>query len=263
MSEPRTRLLSECRLPEVEAQIARSPRVLVPLGATEQHGPHLPFGTDAILAGEVCARLARRVDALVAPAVPVGVSGDHRGFAGVPYVSVPTLTGIIRDLAVSLTEGGFKHVVFVNGHYTNTIAIQASLFETDDALPADVLVYGFNYWDPLPPDQLEAYLGFREGLHANIGETSAVMALDESLVSLEDAVAEFPEFPGGVSAALVSAFFLSGKGRTYRATKSGVWGDPRLSTRERGLMYLDQIEAACVGFMAGVEAAFAAYPERR
>jgi len=255
-------LLAECRLPEVEEQLRRSPTVLIPLGATEQHGPHAPFGTDSILASEVCARLARRIDALVAPAVPYGVSGDHRGFAGVPYVSVPTLSGVIRDLAVSFAEGGFKRVVFVNGHYTNSIAIHAALFEADDLLPADAVVYGFNYWDPLPPEQGEAYLGFREGLHANIGETSAVMAVDESLVDLGAAVAEYPEFPGGVSAPLVSAFFLSGKGRTYRATRSGVWGDPRGSTRDRGLTYLGQIEDACVKFMDGVDEAFATYPER-
>jgi creatinine amidohydrolase/Fe(II)-dependent formamide hydrolase-like protein len=88
-------LLAECRLPEVEAQLRRSPRILIPLGATEQHGPHAPFGTDSILATAVCIRLATRIDALVAPAVPYGVSGDHRGFPGIPYVSVPTLSAVI------------------------------------------------------------------------------------------------------------------------------------------------------------------------
>jgi creatinine amidohydrolase/Fe(II)-dependent formamide hydrolase-like protein len=262
MTGDRKYLLAECRLPEVEAQLQRSPRILIPLGATEQHGPHAPFGTDSLLASEVCARLARRIDALVAPAVPYGVSGDHHGFAGVPYVSVPTLSGVIRDLAVSFTGGGFKHVVFVNGHYTNSIAIHAALFEAHDQLPSDAIVYGFNYWDPLPPEQGEAYLGFREGLHANVGETSAVMAIDPSLVDLESAVAEYPTFPGGPSAALVSAFFLSGKGRTYRATRSGVWGDPRSSTAEKGLTFFEQIEEACVRFMQGVEQTFELYPER-
>jgi len=256
------RLLADCRLPQVEAQLARSPRVLVPLGATEQHGPHAPFGTDAILAAEVCARLARRIDALVAPAVAYGVSGDHRGFAGVPYVSVPTLSGVIADLAVSLTEGGFRQVVFVNGHYTNTIALQGALFEAHDRLPDDALVYGFNYWDPLPTEQAEAYLSFREGMHANVGETSAVMAVDASLVDLDAAIAEFPSFPGGGSVPLVSAFFLSGKGRTYRATRSGVWGDPSSSTADKGLAYLQQIEDACVSFIERVEQTFAQYPER-
>jgi creatinine amidohydrolase len=190
------------------------------------------------------------------------VSGDHHGFAGVPYVSVTTLSGIIRDLAVSLTAGGFKQVVFVNGHYTNSIAIHAALFESADALPADAIVYGLNYWDPLPPEQAEEYLGFRVGLHANIGETSAVMAVDESLIDLDAAVAEYPEFPGGASAPLVSAFFLSGKGRTYRATRSGVWGDPSGSTAGRGRTYLQQIEDACVAFMEGVAGTFELYPER-
>jgi creatinine amidohydrolase len=255
-------LLAECRLPEIEAQLQRSPRVLIPLGATEQHGPHAPFGTDSILATEVCARLAKRVDALVAPTVPYGLSGDHRGFAGIPYLSVTTLSGVIRDLALSFAESGFKNIVFVNGHYTNSIALHAALYEADDDLPSDSVVYGFNYWDPLPAEQGAAYLSFSEGLHANIGETSAVMAVDPSLIDLDAAVAEFPTFPSGPSNPLVSAFFLSGKGRTYRATRSGVWGDPSSSTAEAGLAYFEQIEEACVRFMQDVEQTFAQYPER-
>ena len=74
--------------------------------------------------------------------------------------------------------------------------------------------------------------------------------------------AEFPTFPGGPSSALVSAFFLSGKGRTYRATRSGVWADPSSSTAEQGRMYFEQIEEACIRFMQGVEQTFAAYPDR-
>ena len=262
MTDRRRYSLAECRLPEVEAQLRRSPRVLVPLGATEQHGPHAPFGTDSLLATEVCARLARRVDALVAPAVPYGLSGDHRGFAGISYISVPTLSGVIRDIALSLTESGFKYVVFVNGHYTNSIALHAALFEAHDDLPPDVVVYGFNYWDPLPEDQGAAYLSFSAGLHANVGETSAVMAVDPSLVDLDASVAEYPTFPGGPSNALVSAFFLSGKGRTYRATRSGVWGDPSSASVEKGVTYFEQIEDACVRFMEGVEQTFERYPER-
>jgi creatinine amidohydrolase len=62
-------LLSECTLLDVDDQLRRSPKIIVPVGATEQHGPHAPFGTDSILATQVSVRLARRIDALVAPAL--------------------------------------------------------------------------------------------------------------------------------------------------------------------------------------------------
>ena len=139
-----------------------------------------------------------------------------------------------RTSRVSLADGGFEHVIFVNGHYTNSIALsRRALGDRHDDLPSDAIVFGFNYWDALPPEQGEAYLGSEVGLHANIGETSAVMAVDESLVDLDAAVAEYPDFPGWRSTPLVSAFFLSGR-RTYRATRSGVWGDPSASTAELG-----------------------------
>jgi creatinine amidohydrolase len=258
----RSLLLSECTLAEVEDHLRRSPKVIVPVGSTEQHGPHAPFGTDALLATEVSVRVARHVDALVAPVLAYGLSGDHRGFAGVPYLSVATFTGLMQDVTWSLADGGFREIVFVNGHYTNVIAMAAALAEIAERLPAGTVAFPFNYWDALPEEQLQAYLGPEVGLHANIGETSAVLAVDEGLVDMERAVAEFPDLPAPFTPAKVSAFFLSGRGTTYRATRSGVWGDPRGSTAERGRAYLDQIETACVRFIHEVEQAFETFPPR-
>jgi creatinine amidohydrolase len=255
-------LLAECTNPEVAEQLRRSPKVIVPTGSTEQHGPHAPLCTDALLATEVSVRIARRIGALVAPTVPYGLSGDHKGFPGLVYLSVATLTGLIQDICLSLADAGFREIIFVNGHYTNIIAMSAAIAEIGDRLPLGTIAFPFNYWDPLPPDQLKEYLSAEAGLHANIGETSAVMAVDPSLVDLERAVREYPAFPSPPTPAVVAAFFFSGKGTTYRATRSGVWGDPRGSSAERGQMYLDQIEAAGVRFIQEVEAVFKTFPPR-
>lgn len=254
--------LAECTLPEVEAHLRESPKVIVPVGATEQHGPHAPFGTDWILSTEASVRLAKRIGALVAPAIPYGVSGDHRGYAGIPYVSAGTMTALVQDLVVSLAEGGFREIILVNGHYTNVVSLHAAVMEIGDRVPRGTIVFPFNYWDALPPDELAAYLGAEVGLHANIGETSAVMAVDESLVDLDRAVREYPAFPSEPTPAMVSAYFFSGRGTLPRASRSGVWGDPTGSSAEQGRRYLDQIEEACVRFVAEVEAMFAAFPER-
>ena len=256
-----SRLLAECTALEVETRVRRSPKVVVPAGATEQHGPHAPMGTDALLATEVSLRLARRIDALVAPALPYGLSADHLGFP-VVYLTVNTLHGLVQDLCVSLAEMGFREIIFVNGHYTNIIGMAAAIAEVGDRLPPGTIAFPFNYWDPLPADQLDAYLSAGAGLHANVGETSAVMAIDESLVDLELAVREYPAFPTPPNPALVAAFFFSGRGTTYRASRSGVWGDPTQSSAERGRVFLDQIEEAGVRFIETVEATFRAFPKR-
>lgn len=254
--------LGDLRLPQVEEQVRGKARVFIPLGSTEQHGPHAPYCTDTLLATEVARRLALRLGGVVAPGVPYGLSGDHRGFAGIPYLSVRTLTGIIQDLATSFSAGGFKEIIFVNGHYTNVLAMAAAIAEIGDSLPEDAVTFAFNYWDPLPPEQLAAYLSGDVGLHANIGETSAVLAVDPALVDMDVAVAEVPAFPSTPTAALVSAFFFSGTGTTHRAMRCGVWGDPRGSTAELGMEFLNQIEEAAAEFISGVIRTFAAFPRR-
>jgi len=254
--------LADCTLPEVEAHLRGSAKVIVPVGATEQHGPHAPFGTDWILSTEASVRLAKRIGALVAPAIPYGVSGDHRGYAGVPFVSAGTMTALVQDVVVSLADGGFREIILVNGHYTNVVSLHAAVMEIGDRVPKGTIVFPFNYWDALPPDELAEYLGAEVGLHANIGETSAVMAVDESLVDLGKAVREYPAFPSEPTPAMIAAYFFSGRGTLPRASRSGVWGDPTGSTAERGRRYLDQIEEACVRFVEQVEALFAAFPER-
>lgn len=254
-------LLAECTAREVEQQLGTSIRVIVPAGSTEQHGPHGPLCTDALLSTEVSLRIARRINALVAPTIPYGLSGDHKGFP-VVYLSVNTLTGIVQDVCLSLAETGFREIIFINGHYSNIIAMSAAIAEVGDRLPPGTFAFPFNYWDPLPPEQLNAYLSAEVGYHANIGETSAVMAVDESLVDIERAVAEFPEFSATPTPPLVAAYFFSRKGTTFSATRSGVWGDPRKSSAEQGIRYLQQIEDAGVRFIRDVEESFKRFPPR-
>lgn len=254
--------LGDLRLPQVEEHVNGASRIFVPLGSTEQHGAHAPYCTDSLLATEVCRRLAARLGGVVAPALPYGLSGDHRGFAGVPYLSVATLTAVIQDLALSFTSGGFHEVIFVNGHYTNVLALSAAVSEVGDRLPDGAITFAFNYWDPLPPEQLQAYLSAEVGLHANIGETAAVLAVAPELVDMSVAEPEFPQFPTAPTPALVSAFFFSGTGTTHRAMRSGVWGDPRSATAEMGQTFLQQIELAATQFVQDVEAMFTTFPER-
>jgi len=253
--------LAECTWTEVEEQLKTSVRIFVPLGSTEQHGPHAPQGTDTILATEVCVRLARRIGGLVAPPVWYGYSIDHRGFPGLTYLSAQTLSAVVTEIAVSLAEGGFREIIFLNGHYTNVVAVNAGVGAAADRLANGAKAFAITYWDALPEDQAHEFLSLDVGLHAQVGETSAILAVDESLIDMEKAVAEWPAFPVPELNALLP-FFFSAPGTMYRATRTGVWGDPRTATAEKGRVFLDQVEASCADLIASIEATFEALPPR-
>jgi creatinine amidohydrolase len=254
--------LARMRIPEVADAVRAGDRVFVPLGATEQHGPHLAYCTDSLLATEACRRIASIIGGVVAPAVPYGLSGDHLGFPGVPYLSVRTFIGVIQDVARTLASGGFRSIVFVNGHYSNVMAISAAIAEVGEDLPEGAFVTGFNYWDALPPEELAAFIGAEVGLHANVGETSAVLAVDPTLVDMDEALREYPDFEIPATPAMVGAFFFSRMGTTSSVLASGVWGDPRDSTAELGETFLSQIADSGAKFVTAIEGMQAQYPRR-
>jgi len=122
-------------------------------------------------------------------------------------------------------------------------------------LPDGTHAWGVSYWETLPPEQLEEYLSMKTGLHANIGETSAVMAVRPELVDLTHAVAEWPDFPEFHSPAFpaVLAYFETNPGSVWRALRSGVWGDPRESTAELGKKFYSWIEDGVVRHIQDVD----------
>ena len=229
--------------------------VLVPTGSTEQHGAHGPLGTDVIIPREVCRRVAQTKAALVAPPVPYGISQGHKGFKGLAYLSVDTYLKVIEDLALSLAESGFRRIVFINGHYTNYPAINLALLNCSSRLSDGAEAFALSYWDALPPDEQEEYLGIKVGLHANVGETSAVLAARPELVTMEKAEAGWPPFPHlkGPAMPTILAFFETRTGSCYQAMPGGVWGDPTESTAELGERYYDQIARAVCTIIDDVE----------
>ena len=146
--------------------------------------------------------------------------------------------------------------MLVNGHYTNVVALHAAVIETTPLLPDGTRLCWLNYWDALDTAEREAYLGAEAGLHANIGETSATLALDPSLVRLDVAVADTPAVPDGTSDTALFAYLFSGRGSLRRVLPTGVWGDPRESTAELGERYLGQIERALQRTLGELDALF-------
>ncbi len=264
--KPATVFLGEMTNPEVEAYLrehAEHSTVLVPVGSTEQHGPHAPLATDALIPTEVARRVAPRIGAVVAPAVNYGLSYPHAGFTGVVFLRMSTFNALIEDLCTQFAGMGFRRIVFVNGHYDNTYAIAYACAAVGDRLPAGVRAFPINYWDAMKPEEAAEFFDPANGLHANKGETSAVMAINPALVDMSAANAEMPPFPDVTNPAAVhTAFFFSAPGSVYRATHSGTWGDARESSAEFGERYLSVVSDATVRLLDDIERTFAAMPDR-
>ena len=262
--KPPTVFLGEMTSPEVEAFLAAGhDTVIVPTGSTEQHGPHGPLLTDVLVPNEVARRVAPRIGAAVAPTINYGLSYPHTGFTGLVQVRIPTFMALIEDVAVSLATVGFTRIVFLNGHYDNTLAIAYACANAATApargrpgvpgqlLGRDDAAEAAEFFDP------------SNGLHANKGETSAVMAIDADLVDLDAANAEMPPFPEVTNGAAVhTAFFFTTPGSVHRATQSGTWGDARESNAEFGERYLKVVTDATIRMLEDIDKTFAAMPAR-
>jgi creatinine amidohydrolase len=258
-----TVFLGEMTSPEVEAFLVDHHTVIVPVGSTEQHGPHGPLLTDVLVPQEVARRIAPRVGAVVAPPINYALSYPHVGFTGLVHIRIPTFMALVEDVAVSLASVGFRRIVFLNGHYDNTYAIAYACANAADRLPPGTDAFPVNYWDGMTPDEAGEFFGPATGLHANRGEISAVLAIDPALVDMDAANAEMPPFPEVASPAAVhTAFFFSAPGSVYRATHSGTWGDAREATAEFGRRYLDVVTEATVRLLGDIDRTFEAMPRR-
>ena len=202
--------MSELSWIEVERRLARDVIVVVPVGSLEQHGHHLPLGVDTILAEAIAERAARRIDALVAPAIPYGYKsqprtggGDH--FPGTTGLDGATLTGIVRDVVRQLARHGARRIAIVDGHFENemflTEAVDLAIRELSRDGIDDTRVVKLRYFEEVPDDMIrllwpEHYPGMALE-HAALKETSMMLHIAPELVELEIAPAEpAAVFPG-------------------------------------------------------------------
>jgi creatinine amidohydrolase len=260
--KPPTVFLGEMTNPEVEAFLRTHHTVIVPTGATEQHGPHAPLITDVLIPQEVARRAAPQIGALVAPPINYALSYPHVGFTGLVHIRIPTFMALIEDLAVSFASVGFKRIIFLNGHYDNTYAIAYACANAAERLAKGVKAFPINYWDGMTPAEVAEFATLETGLHANLAETSAILAINPALVDLDKANAEFPPFPKFTvnTGPVHTAFFFSSPGSVHRATKSGTWGDARQSTAEIGERYLEIGVRSTLAVLENIEKTFAAMP---
>lgn len=184
---------------------------VLPLGATEQHGPHLPLSTDTDVAVAVARRLAAaRPEVVVAPALAYGSSGEHQAFPGTLSIGGPALERILVELIRSATET-FARVLLLNAHGGNAEAL-ARVVAGQCGEGRDVRVLHVN---------------LRLDLHAGRAETSAMLALAPELVRGELAAA-------GATAPLRELLPRLRAEGVRAVTPNGVLGDPAGASAEEG-----------------------------
>jgi creatinine amidohydrolase len=161
--------------------------VVIPIGATEQHGPHLPLMTDHLMAETIALRSARlvpaRVDVLVAPVLPYGCSSHHLAVGGAMTVSLRTYIAFLVELGEGLAQMGCKRLVLLNGHGGNEDAMRVAATELVSEKRLGMAVSAASYWT-VGQDAVSE-LPFEGPGHAGHFETSCVMAVRPDLPRLD------------------------------------------------------------------------------
>lgn len=249
-----TRRLAEMTWPRVAGAVAGgATTVILPLGATEQHGPHLPLGTDSCRAEALADGLAAALpDTLVAPTLPVGCSDEHAGFAGLIGLDHETLAAAIVDCARRMAGWGVQRLVLLSAHGGNAAALDmatARLAADRPALRVVVLGAGASHADAVLAVAAADGIGPDElGLHAGEGETSEMLALRPGLVDLAKAGA-------GYCGSMTEVMARLRREGVRAIAPSGTLGDPRKADGGRGARYLatqiDRYRRALCGGSAG------------
>ena len=219
--------------------------VLLPVGATEQHGPHLPLGTDALLASAVAEDVAQKVGGIVAPALAYGFKsqpkcGGGQHFTGTTSLDAATLVATVRDTVREFHRHGLRKLIVVNGHYEN----QWFLIEGIDLAMRELgpecglRVMRLEYWDFFTSGTLAKV--FPDGFpgyaleHAAVIETSMMLHYHPDLVRLDSipdhGPAEFPPYDMYPT-------------RTEWVPTSGVLSSARGATREKGGAMAEELTA--------------------
>src|SRR3954453_23544670 len=215
--------------PEVEREIEGGrDTVVIAFGATEQHGPHMPLATDALLGDRLAWLIADELDAFVPPTVRGGCSEHHVGFPGTLSIAPETFHALVAGILGALARGGFRRAVLLPTHGGNFVPLGEAL---EKAGPIEGLTV-----NPLSDPTVllaVAQVGEQEhgvplgegGLHAGEWEASMLLAVEPSLVRMDRAEAGFT---GDLQGAIEGMF----AGGTKTVSENGTIGDPTRASAE-------------------------------
>lgn len=233
----RKRFLPALSAPDIAAIDKSSAIVVLPLGAIEQHGPHLPVYVDcmtveAVLEGAID-QVGERLNVWTLPVQAYAKSNEHIHFTGTITLSAETLSRLLRELGSSLARAGFRKLLIVNGHGGNVPTLEFTARDIRIETGLMVFITGTGLRAGLPAGSLEPSEE-RWGLHAGDLETSAVMAIAPHLVHVDRIAGSAPAFLDdfalvGPTKGTVTVAWL-----TEDLAANGVIGNPRTATAEKG-----------------------------
>jgi creatinine amidohydrolase len=239
-------LMEEMSWVEIEAAIsAGKTTVIVVSGSIEQHGPHLPTGTDTFLGYEIARRAARQFGkALVAPVIRPCLSEHHMGFPGSLTLSWETYNEVLYDYCESLCNYGFMDIILASSHGGNNAVMTAVTPDIARKLYGKINIHLIDYLALCGEDE-RAYLknlGIsrgKVGVHAGYGETSEMLVVHPDLVKMESAEKGLDDEsfydPQNIPRSQIDSFIYGIK----HFSNNGVLGDPRGADAEVGEKLLD------------------------
>jgi creatinine amidohydrolase len=222
---------------EVADAIGRRPLTVIPFGSIEQHGPHLPCGTDTMAADSIARAVAERLEGIHVPFAPYGITPIHAGHPGTISLNRKTFEALLRDVCSELVEMGIRIVVFVNWHELNTPSLDAVATDLQDGSQATFVVAQACY--------VAQRLYADEGgalTHGGSIETMAVRAHDPALVKADRAGE--PTRPRGAEAMDAMRRSREVYGFVTDVTQianEGWYGDPTWATVERAATFVDRV----------------------
>lgn len=228
-----TRLIEEMTWPEAKERIPQAPFIFVPVGSTEQHGYHMPLGTDNFTAVDECARCAALTDGLVMPCVNYGQIWSHNDFPGDMWLSPNTLKQVLKELAIRLKGHGAQNIVFLSGHGGNVGTIKEAareLYDEEDMRN----VYYFCLYKQLEyaKDLTDSPVYSPSFMHAEEIETSMMLHIRPDLIHLDRAVESCPMIPAYYSCSAV---------KWSEFNPVGSFGNPKTATAEHGRVFLERM----------------------
>ena len=238
-------MLEEMNSLQVRQRVNRKTVAILVFGACENHGDHMPFGSDFIFPMELAKRVARKSqNVMVLPAIPYGVSLHHIDFQMTISLDPNTLIKVIEDVFTSLVKNGISRILIINGHDGNIPAVELAARTTKDRCP-EVIISCLEAWWVLVSEITKGLFETWNGLgHGGEAETSAMLAVRPDLVDMNNAPKEIiPNLPNNIR-----IYF-----KFNELTNTGAIGAPMKATIQKGQSALNALEDVLLSFINKME----------
>lgn len=241
-----TTTLSEMNAAKLRQFVNADTVALLVFGACENHGDHMPFGSDFIMPYELAKRVARKYpNILVCPPVPYGMSSHHKAFSMTISLEPNTMVNLAIDILQSLVSNNIRHILIINGHDGNIAPIEIASRIIKDRNPHVVISCLESWWTWVGQADKELF-DVWDGLgHGGEGETSAMLAVRPDLVDMTLAPDEVvPKLPDN----RIRIYW-----KFNELTTTGATGAPRKATAEKGQKIMEILEKVLLGFIADMD----------